>query len=119
MSLVIGDRVDWNFDFGGKLPGKWFLNLGTVELLAKIRLNGKDVNTLWCYPYRVNVSDFLISGVNKLEIEIINQWWNQLIGDEQPGAIGKTAVSARLFWKASDKLVPAGLLGPVVLESIQ
>ncbi|MEI6142947.1 MAG: glycosyl hydrolase [Mariniphaga sp.] len=108
-----------NFDFAGKLPGNWFLNLGSVESLAKIRLNGKDINTLWCYPYRVNVSDFLVSGVNKLEIEIVNQWWNQLIGDEQPGAMRKSNVSARLFWKANDKLVPAGLLGPVVLETVQ
>jgi len=108
-----------NFDFDGKLPGKWYFNLGKVESLAKVRLNGKNVNTLWCYPYRVNVSDFLIAGENKLEIEIVNQWWNQLIGDEQPGAVRTSNVSARLFWKATDKLVPAGLLGPVVLEAIQ
>ena len=107
------------FDFGGKLPGKWYINLGKVESLARVRLNGKDVNTLWCYPYRVNVSDFLKASENKLEIEIVNQWWNQLIGDEQPEAIRKSNVSARLFWKASDKLVPAGLLGPLVLEAIQ
>jgi hypothetical protein len=108
-----------NFDFGGKLLDKWTLNLGKVESLAKVRLNGKNVNTLWCYPYRLNVSDFLKPGENKLEIEIVNQWWNQLVGDEQPGAIRKSNVSARLFWKATDKLMPAGLLGPVVLETIQ
>jgi hypothetical protein len=89
-----------------------------VESLAKIRLNGRTVNALWCYPYRVDVSDFLVNGENRLEIGIVNQWWNQLVGDEQPGAVRKTNVSARLFWKANDGLVPAGLLGPVVLETI-
>jgi hypothetical protein len=107
-----------SFTFSEKLPGSWFLNLGKVESLAKIRLNGRTVNTLWCYPYRVDVSDFLVNGENRLEIGILNQWWNQLVGDEQPGAIRKTNVSARLFWKANDGLVPAGLLGPVVLETI-
>ena len=108
-----------NFNFEGKLPGKWFINLGKVESLAKIRLNGKEVNTLWCYPYRTEISDYLVNGLNKLEVDIVNQWWNQLIGDEQPGAIRKTYVSARLFWKADDELVPSGLLGPVVLENIK
>lgn len=108
-----------SFPFVGKLPGNWYLNLGKVESLAKIKLNGKEVNTLWCYPYRVNISDYLINGENKLEVELVNQWWNQLIGDEQPGAIRKTIVSARLFWKATDSLVPFGLLGPVTLETIK
>ncbi|MEI7421724.1 MAG: glycosyl hydrolase [Prolixibacteraceae bacterium] len=107
------------FPFGGKLPGNWYLNLGKVESLAKIKLNGREVNTLWCYPYRANVSDYLVNGENKLEVEMVNQWWNQLIGDEQPGAIRKTKVSARLFWKANDSLVPSGLLGPVTLETIK
>jgi hypothetical protein len=108
-----------NFNFSEKLPGDWYLNLGKVESLAKIRLNGREVNTLWCYPYRVKVSDFLVEGANKLEISLVNQWWNQLVGDEQPGAVRKTNVSARLFWKAGDRLVPSGLLGPVVLETIK
>jgi hypothetical protein len=90
-----------------------------VESLAKIRLNGKEISTLWCYPYRVNVSDFLVNGENKLEVELINQWWNRLVGDEQPGAVRTTSVSARLFWKANADLIPSGLLGPVILETVK
>lgn len=108
-----------DFSFDRKLPGTCYLNLGKVESLAKIKLNGKEINTLWCYPYRLNVSDYLVNGINKLEVELVNQWWNRLIGDEQPGAIRQTSVSARLFWKADDKLIPSGLLGPVVLETIK
>ncbi len=107
------------FNFDGSRPGPWFLNLGKVESLANIRLNGKAVATLWCYPYRANVSDCLVKGINNLEIEIVNPWWNQLIGDEQPGATRNTTVSARLFWKAGDPLVPSGLIGPVVLEATE
>lgn len=95
------------------------LNLGRVESLARTRLNGKEVATLWCYPYRANVWDCLAKGGNKLEIEMVNPWWNSLIGDEQPGAIRNTTVSACLFWKAGDPLAPSGLIGPVVLETIE
>jgi hypothetical protein len=108
-----------DFLFNEKLSEELYLNLGRVESLAKVYLNGKEVTTLWCYPYRTNVSEFLKKGTNKLEIEIINQWWNRLIGDEQPGEIKTTNVSARLFWKANDKLVPSGLLGSVVLETTE
>lgn len=106
-----------DFDFDGPLPGRWFLNLGRVESLAKVRLNGRDVTTLWCYPYRADISEYLLRGANKLEVEVVNQWWNRLIGDEQPGAARHTTVSARLFWKPTDPLAPAGLIGPVVLET--
>ncbi len=105
------------FSFSGKLPGSWFLNLGRVESLAAVRLNGKDAGTAWCYPYRIRISDSLVWGENQLEIDLFNPWWNRLVGDEQPGAVRQTAVSARLFWKAGDPLLPAGLLGPVRLEA--
>jgi len=108
-----------SFSFSGRLPGAWYIDLGRVESLAKVRLNGREIGTLWCYPYRVRISDYLVRGTNKLEIDLINQWWNRLIGDEQPGVVRSTSVSARLFWKAGDKLVPSGLLGPVVLETIR
>ncbi len=108
-----------NFTFSGQLTDNWYINLGRVESLAKIRLNGKDISTLWCYPYRVMVSEYLVKGDNKLEVDLINQWWNRLIGDEQPVAVRTSSVSARLFWKATDELVPSGLLGPVVLETIK
>jgi len=108
-----------DFLFDGLSHGQWYLNLGRVESLAKVRLNGKEIDTLWCYPYRVNVSGYLKKGTNKLEVDIVNQWWNRLIGDEQQGAVPSTKVSARLFWKASDALVPSGLMGPVVLETVK
>ena len=61
----------------------------------------------------------LMVGKNRLDIEIVNQRWNQLIGDEQPGAVRMSKVLAQLFREANDMLVPAGLLEPVVLENIQ
>lgn len=106
------------FDFDGDPDASWFLNLGKVDSLAKIRLNGRPMATLWCYPYRADVSKFLKRGGNELEVEMVNQWWNRLIGDEQPGVVPYTTVSARQFWKAGDPLVPSGLSGPVTLERI-
>ena len=69
----------------GSLPQgrKWFLDLGRVEVIATIKLNGKVFSNLWARPFRVDVTEVLREGINKLEIEVTNQWVNRLIGDEQ------------------------------------
>jgi len=74
-----------NFSLFNKLtPGtRWFLDLGRVEVIANVKLNGKDFGTLWNRPYRVDVTESLENGSNKLEIRVTNLWPNRLIGDEQ------------------------------------
>jgi hypothetical protein len=61
----------------------FFLDLGSVEVIAQPSLNGKDLGILWKRPYRVDVTDTLKAGTNKLTIRITNLWVNRLIGDEQ------------------------------------
>ncbi|WP_162052919.1 glycosyl hydrolase [Pontibacter pamirensis] len=60
-----------------------FLDLGQVEVLAQVLVNGKDLGILWKRPYRVDVSDIVKSGSNSVEIRVTNLWPNRLIGDEQ------------------------------------
>jgi len=59
------------------------LDLGKVSIAAEVRINGKDVRTLWHAPYTIDVTDYLQSGTNTLEIAVTNQWNNRLIGDER------------------------------------
>ncbi|GAB3954252.1 hypothetical protein GCM10028805_39370 [Spirosoma harenae] len=60
-----------------------FLDLGQVEVIASVVLNGKSLGTLWKRPYRLDVTDAVINGPNNLEINVTNLWPNRLIGDEQ------------------------------------
>jgi (4-O-methyl)-D-glucuronate---lignin esterase len=60
-----------------------FLDLGRVETIADVRLNGKSVGRLWMAPYRVDVTDTLRAGANDLEIDVTTLWTNRLIGDAQ------------------------------------
>ncbi|MDB5250785.1 MAG: glycoside hydrolase family protein [Segetibacter sp.] len=62
---------------------RWFLDLGRVEVIATVNVNGKDCGTLWKRPYSVDITTTLIPGINKLEIKITTLWPNRLIGDEQ------------------------------------
>ena len=103
-------------------PG-WFqsgprmtLDLGDVQVMARVKLNGKDLGILWKPPYRVEVTGALKPGENRLEISVVNLWPNRMIGD------AALPVEKRLTWspwepfKQDTPLLPSGLLGPVMLR---
>jgi len=129
------------FDHTAKPGNETWLDLGQVEVIARVRLNGRDLGVLWHAPFRVEATDALQAGTNTLEIEITNLWVNRLIGDEQhpddcqwkdkalarwpdwlltgqPRPSSKRiAFTTWKHWTANDPLQPSGLLGPVVLQS--
>ena len=59
-----------------------YLDLGRVAVMARVKLNGKDLGVLWKAPYRVEIDQFAKAGENRLEIEVTNLWINRMIGDE-------------------------------------
>jgi hypothetical protein len=100
-SLVTGSRVD--------------LDLGRVEVIAAVRLNGEPVGTVWSAPYRLEITRFVKPGVNRLSVEVTSTWFNRLAYD---AALDE---KARKTWTISGPakgrpLLPAGLLGPVLLR---
>jgi hypothetical protein len=103
----------------GRYPhSRIYLDLGELNNVAEVRLNGKDLGVLWSKPFRVEVSAALKSGKNDLEIDIVNLWPNRLIGDAQlPPEKWFCKTNVRKFTK-DYPLLPSGLLGPVVLESV-
>lgn len=90
-----------------------WLDLGVVKELASVQVNGKPLGIAWKTPYRLDATDALHAGVNHLQISVTNLWVNRLIGDAQPDAAKKYTFTAVLPYKASDPLLPSGLLGPV------
>ncbi len=47
-----------------------FLNLGDVQVIAHVRLNGRDLGILWKPPFRLEVTDALKPGANELEVQM-------------------------------------------------
>ncbi|KAA6461924.1 glycoside hydrolase [Acidobacteria bacterium AB60] len=104
-------------------PAAWFtkgsqiwIDLGDVKNLAEVSVNGTPVGIVWHAPYRVNLTPALKPGENQLSLKVTNAWVNRLIGDEQPGATRITFADVKPY-KASSKLLPSGLLGPVTIYS--
>ena len=59
------------FDFA-KGDKEYILQLDNVRESARVRINGKDVVTLWSVPYECNITNYLVDGKNLLELEVTN-----------------------------------------------
>ena len=58
------------------------LDLGRVEVIAEVWVNGRLVGAAWKEPYRVDVTGAVHAGANQLEVRVTTLWPNRLIGDE-------------------------------------
>ena len=65
-----------------KADERTFLELGQIEVIGEVALNGKPLGIVWRPPYRVDVTDALVVGENRLEVRVANLWANRQIGDE-------------------------------------
>jgi len=119
------------------------LDLGRVEVMARVRLNGQDLGLLWKAPYQVDITRAARAGQNSLQVEVTNLWPNRMIGDEQlpedsdradngtlrqwpqwvldgkPSPTGRFTFTSWRLWHKGDRLQPSGLLGPVQTISEQ
>ncbi len=134
------------FELSGEMTGKGrriTLDLGKVEVMAEVRVNGKDLGVLWKSPYVVDITGSAKAGENDLEIKVTNLWINRQIGDEQlpedsdrnpngtlkawpkwleeekPSPTGRLTFTSWRLWKKGDAPVDSGLLGPVVIRAAE
>ena len=91
-----------------------FLDLGDVDMIADVTVNGKSAGVRWAHPYRVPIGDLLQAGTNTVCVDVTGTWFNRLAYDASlPEAERKT-------WSingpaAGSPLRDSGLLGPVQL----
>ncbi len=97
---------------------QYFINLGDVGVMAKVKLNGTEVGGVWIAPYRLNVTETLQQGSNQLEIEVANLWRNRMIKDKMLPEDEKYTWTVVEDIKEGEQSHTSGLLGPVTIESI-
>jgi len=134
------------FDAPEALPGanrRIYLDLGNVQVMAQVRLNGEDLGILWKPPFRLDVTDRLKPSGNLLEVSVANLWINRMIGDEQrpedsdrhpegtlkawpqwlgedqPSPTGRFTFTTWRLWKKDAPLRESGLIGPVALQAAE
>jgi len=91
------------------------LDLGNVNVIALVKVNGKAAGTMWTTPYRLDVTRFVTPGVNELSISITSTWFNRLVYDA--GRDEKSRKTWTISGPSKDAhYVPNGLLGPVQIH---
>jgi hypothetical protein len=68
------------------LKERRILDLGEMNDIAEVRVNGKSAGVLWYPPFQADITELLVAGENNLEILVTTNWANRLIGDEQEPA---------------------------------
>jgi len=120
-----------------------YLDLGRVQVMAEVRLNGKPLGTLWKAPFCIDATAALQPGENTLEVKVVNLWPNRMIGDEElpedslrrpegtlqkwpqwlidgkPSPTGRVTFTTWKLWKKGEPLLESGLLGPVRLRVVE
>ncbi len=61
------------------------LKLGDVRESARVTVNGKHVGTLWAVPFEIDVTDYVKSGCNTLEVEVTNLPANRIAALDRKG----------------------------------
>ncbi|GGH03834.1 hypothetical protein GCM10007352_06680 [Mucilaginibacter phyllosphaerae] len=124
----------------------YYLDLGEVKHLARVKINNNDLGVVWTAPWGISIpAGILKAQNNQLIIEVTNVWANRLIGDEQepadcewtPGewggaflkqfpdwflkgsprpSKGRYCFTTWNYFTKNSPLISSGLIGPVSLK---
>ena len=96
-------------------PGRLFLDLGQVAVMARVKVNGRPVGTAWVAPFRLDITPAVQPGTNALEVEVANLWPNRLIGDRALPEDQRVTWTTWNPYRSNTPLLQSGLLGPVTI----
>lgn len=91
------------------------LDLGEVDMIAEVSVNGKSLRPMWCQPYTADIAHLVKPGRNTLQIKVTTTWFNRLAYD---AALPEPERKTWTFGHPSpdSALRKSGLMGPVVLK---
>lgn len=118
-------RYSKRFAFAKRNGARYRLELGEVldTGVATIRLNGRDLGTVWTKPFGVDVTEALANGENVLEVKVVNSWYNRVLGDQLQAGCRKvwTQTNIELANRKGrkGKPSPSGLFGPVTVKACE
>jgi len=86
-----------------------YMNLGKVADICEVKVNGKDLGTMWFGERVYDVSSVLRPGENEIEVKVTTLMGNYI------QTLKDNRVAQRFIHKRNQPYVSAGLIGPVTL----
>ena len=96
----------------GQVGKEMVLDLGKVDFIADVKVNGEPAGVCWTVPYRLPIGDLVKAGENTVTVDVTGTWYNRLVYD------AGQEETARKTWTingpaAGSELHESGLMGPV------
>jgi hypothetical protein len=118
-------RYRVKFDVPNWKPGMWQLDLGRVCQSARVRLNARDLGTLFVPPFQV-VTDALKGEGNVLEVDVTNVSANRVrdldrrqVNWKNFQDINFVNINYKPFDASNWPLTDSGLIGPVTAMPVK
>lgn len=103
---------------------KYILSLGKVMESAKVWINEKEVGYAFSIPFRLDISDVVKEGENKVKIEVANLMANHVRYLDRNEIIWRNYheinfvnIDYKPFDASGWEVMPSGLTGPVQIEA--
>lgn len=119
-------RYETEFELSDLPAGDWLLDLGDVRESARVRINDREVATVWSVPFRVRIGAFVRPGRNVLTVDVTNLAANRIRDLDERGVpwkimheINFVNINYRPFDASGWAITPSGLLGPVTLTPLR
>jgi hypothetical protein len=106
LSAFAGE-VTYTRDFTLPAVGPFVLDLGEVNSVSQLTVNGKDLGMRWYGAHRYDISSALQAGNNSIKITVYTVLANMMKAQKDNPSAKRWS-----FWF---KPIPTGLVGPVVL----
>ncbi len=107
-----------------KEEGKYFVSFGGIRaIVTNVLINGRDCGSITWKPYRLDVTESLREGENRMSIDLITSLRNTLGPHHYTGNDASGMVSPRTFtdeknWSDSYSFVPYGIFDETCLLRI-
>ena len=114
----------WSNAMRGARDARLILDLGDVQSVAEIKVNGSAGPTLLLPPYRADITALVKPGRNTVEITVVSTLVNTLLargpswrpGKPDLNAAGKALEAVLASTEPPQRFIASGLIGPVAIS---
>ena len=88
---------------------KVYIDLDNPGFIARVFVNSQDAGVVWCSPWKLEITPYLIDGENNIEIHVANSLMNRMIYDASLKESERITYSYPQIATPNDRLEPSGL----------
>ncbi len=94
------------------------IDLGNLTAMAKVYINEEYAGGVWTPSYQLNISKLVKPGINNLDIIVVNNWMNRIIGGMHLSEEQRETWCFVNPYNIKSPLQPSGLFGPVTINKV-